>query len=153
MRQGLQIIKKENPLFDLKNITENEIRQLIKKLPPELGQPLLGAVLNRDLTGEGLKVLTASSFNEKEFGQLLLAEQDILRDLLGISTPKIDYLLKTALDQGALGGKINGSGGGGCLFVYAPYEPQKVARAIEESGGKPYIITIDSGLSSEKEFY
>lgn len=153
VKQGLEIIKKENPLFDLKKISENEIRQSIKTLPPELGQPLLGAVLNRDLTEEGLKVLTASPFDEKEFGRLLLAEQDILRDLLGISTPKIDYLLKTALKQGALGGKINGSGGGGCLFVYTPYEPEKVARAIEESGGKPYIITVDSGLSLEKEFY
>ncbi|HNT00951.1 MAG TPA: galactokinase family protein [Candidatus Saccharicenans sp.] len=152
VRQGLEMLKKENPLFDLKKITENEIRHLIKRLPPELGQPLLGAVLNRDLTGEGLKVLTARPFDEKEFGRLLLAEQDILRDLLRISTPRIDLLLKTALEHGALGGKINGSGGGGCLFVYAPHEPEKVARAIEESGGKPYIIAVDSGLSSEKEF-
>lgn len=69
-----------------------------------------------------LKVLTASSFNEKEFGQLLLARAGAHLGSIEISTPKIDYLLKTALDQGALGGKVNGSGGGGCLFVYAPYE-------------------------------
>jgi len=55
-------------------------------------------------------------------------------------------MLQAALRTGALGGKINGSGGGGCMFAYAPGEPEKVARAIEEEGGKAYIIKIDSGL-------
>ena len=52
-----------------------------------------------------------------------------------------------ALRGGALGGKIKGSGGGGCMFAYAPEQPEKVAEAIEQAGGKAYVITIDRGAT------
>jgi galactokinase len=32
------------------------------------------------------------------------------------------------------------------MFVYAPEDPEKVAKAIEAAGGKPYIINVDQGL-------
>jgi galactokinase len=54
-------------------------------------------------------------------------------------------MLDAAMSAGALGGKINGSGGGGCMFVYAPNDPKKVAEAIEKVGGKSYLIRIDDG--------
>jgi galactokinase len=44
-----------------------------------------------------------------------------------------------------LGGKINGSGGGGCMFAYAPNNPEHVAEAIEKAGGKAYIVQKDEG--------
>jgi galactokinase len=58
-------------------------------------------------------------------------------------------MIQAGLDAGALGGKINGSGGGGCMFVYAPENPEKVAKAIEQQGGKAYIITVDEGSRLE----
>jgi galactokinase len=42
-------------------------------------------------------------------------------------------------------GKINGSGGGGYMFTYAPKNPEHVAEAIEKVGGKAYIIQADEG--------
>jgi len=54
-------------------------------------------------------------------------------------------MLERAIKAGALGGKINGSGGGGTMFAYAPSNEKKVAKAIEEAGGKAYIIEITSG--------
>jgi len=48
-----------------------------------------------------------------------------------------------------LGGKINGSGGGGCMFAYAPTNPKLVAEAIERVGGKAYIIKSDEGTRIE----
>lgn len=147
--RGLEMIKKENPDFDLKKATESEIVPLIKNFPPEIKNPLLGAVLNRDLTKEGLKLFQAKSFDHKEFGRLLREEQRILRDLVGISTSKIDRMLQAAIAYGALGGKINGSGGGGCMFAYAPENPEAVARAVEAAGGKAYIVKVDSGLRVE----
>jgi galactokinase len=70
-----------------------------------------------------------------------------LRNAQRISTPKIDRMLDAALNAGALGGKINGSGGGGCMFVYAPTQPEQVADAIERAGGRAYVITVDEGTS------
>jgi galactokinase len=54
-------------------------------------------------------------------------------------------MLNAAIDVGALGGKINGSGGGGCMFAYAPENFEEVAEAIERVGGKSYIIQSDDG--------
>jgi len=65
--------------------------------------------------------------------------------LAQVSTPKIEAMMDAASNTGALGGKINGSGGGGCMFAYAPAHPEKVAEAIEQAGGKAYIVHSDNG--------
>lgn len=147
--RGWQLLKKVNPELDLATISEKELLKLTQNLPPEIRQPLHGAVLNRDLTREGLKIFQARTFDPQQFGRLLTEQQKILRELVGISTPKIDRMLQAALDSGALGGKINGSGGGGCMFAYAPDNPERVARAIEQSGGKPYVVRLESGIKVE----
>jgi hypothetical protein len=46
----------------------------------------------------------------------------------------------------ALGCKINGSGGGGCMFAYAPRRERDVAAAIESVGGKAYIVNVCGGV-------
>ncbi len=79
------------------------------------------------------------------FGELLNQQHRILRDDLNVSTKKIESMLSASKQAGAFGGKINGSGGGGCMFAYAPDNPNKVASAIESVGGKAYIIGKDEG--------
>jgi galactokinase len=106
---------------------------------------LAGTIRNRDITSEGLVLLRNETIDEARFGRLLLEHQTILRDDLGISTPKIDRMIDAACAAGALGGKINGSGGGGCMFVYAPEGPGVVAEAIARVGGQPHVVTIDGG--------
>jgi galactokinase len=147
---GIRYLKKTFQQFNLEKVTLAEINPFIKDFPAEIKNPLSGAILNRDLTKEGIKLFQAKNFDHREFGRLLNEQQKVLRDLVGISTKKIDHMLEMALEQGALGGKINGSGGGGCMFVYAPENPEAVARAIERAGGKAYLVTIDSGLKIEK---
>ena len=58
-------------------------------------------------------------------------------------------VIEAGLKAGAYGGKINGSGGGGCMFVYAPEHPETIAEAIEREGGKAYIISKDRGVCYE----
>ena len=69
----------------------------------------------------------------------------ILRDHLNISTPKIESMIDSAKEAGAVGCKINGSGGGGCMFAYAPGNASAVADAIESVGGKAFLVTADEG--------
>ena len=69
----------------------------------------------------------------------------MLRDTLNISTPKIEKLINASLNAGAYGAKINGSGGGGCMFAYAPKNPEEVLNAINSNGGKGYIVKSDIG--------
>jgi D-glycero-alpha-D-manno-heptose-7-phosphate kinase len=54
-----------------------------------------------------------------------------------ITNPLIDSIYTKALENGATGGKISGAGGGGFMFFYCPAVTKiKVAKAIEELGGR-----------------
>jgi galactokinase len=112
---------------------------------------LEGTARNHAMTREAKKLLMSATVDERRFGELLSAHHAVLRDVLRISTPKIDRMLDAAQYAGAYGGKINGSGGGGCMFAYAPEKPEGVADAIARVGGTPYIITVDEGTRVEKE--
>lgn len=59
-------------------------------------------------------------------------------------------MLAAAMEAGAVGGKINGSGGGGCMLGYAPKQTDQVADAIESAGGKAYIVKIDEDVKIER---
>ena len=61
----------------------------------------------------------------------------------------IDRALETAISAGAYGGKVNGSGGGGCLYVYAPEEK---ADAILEAVGKLGLPGKKLALSDGVQF-
>jgi len=53
------------------------------------------------------------------------------------------------LNAGALGAKLNGSGGGGCMFAYAPGKQHEVAEAIERVGGKAFIVSVAKGARTQ----
>jgi len=104
-----------------------------------------GTLQNRNILNTALLELKKSQPNHEKVGNLLSQHHIILRDVLKVSTPKIESMLDAALNAGAFGGKINGSGGGGCMFAYAPDNPDQVAEAIEKVGGRAYVIQSDSG--------
>lgn len=145
-------LKTVNPAFSLHEATLTEAAEFKDILTKDEYILLKGNLENRDILREALTVLDASatsaSIDHIRFGQLLTQHQTNLRDAQRISTPKIDRMLDAALAAGALGGKINGSGGGGCMFAYAPEHPEKVAEAIEREGGKAYVITVAEGTTT-----
>jgi galactokinase len=108
-----------------------------------------GTLKNRDLLKRALSELENEEPNHESIGQLLSDHHQVLRDVLKVSTPKIEAMMDAASNVGALGGKINGSGGGGCMFAYAPNNPEQVAEAIEKVGGKVYVIQADEGTRIE----
>lgn len=53
----------------------------------------------------------------------------------GISNPEIDEIYKTALANGATGGKISGAGGGGFFFFYCPrVSRHRLIKSLEKFG-------------------
>lgn len=55
----------------------------------------------------------------------------------GISNNTIDDIYQTAIENGAVGGKISGAGGGGFMFFYTENTNQyRVTEALENMGGK-----------------
>lgn len=141
----IEKIKEQLPDFSLHTFDSAEKEKLKAFLSEDDYTLLLGTLRNRDILREALDLFKADKMTDEILGNLLLEHHTILRDVLHISTPKIERMLDAAMNAGALGGKINGSGGGGCMFVYAPNNPEKVAEAIDKVGGKSYIISINEG--------
>ncbi len=149
-------LKTINPRFSLEDSVSSEAAEFKDFLTKDEYILLKGNLENRDILRDALVLLKTpigpgESFDHVRFGQLLTAHQANLRDAQRISTPKINRMLDASLTAGALGGKINGSGGGGCMFVYAPEHPEVVAEAIEREGGKAYIVTVAEGTTVVKE--
>jgi galactokinase len=144
---AIKKIKKALPPFDLKTTPYGEVEHIpCPDLTHEERKVLLGNIRNRDLLRQALDLLSREDFDPKRLGALLTSHHAVLRDAQGISTPKIEGMMDAALEAGALGGKINGSGGGGCMFVLAPGREGEVARAIEKAGGKAYPVSIGDGI-------
>jgi galactokinase len=135
--------------FSLGSATSASISEFRNRLSAEEFKLLAGTVRNHEITTEARSLLKESSFNHRRVGALLSEHQAVLRDVLRISTPKIDRMLDAALNAGALGGKINGSGGGGCMFEYAQENAESVAEAIERVGGRAYVVSVDEGTRVE----
>lgn len=137
-------VQAENRDFSLHTATVNEVAE-IESLSEEEMVLLTKTLLNRDITSEGMDLLQKKEVAGARLGDLLNRQHVILRDSLGVSTDKVETMLEAAIAAGAYGGKINGSGGGGCMFAYAPNAADNVATAIEEAGGKSYIVHVDKG--------
>ncbi len=145
----MQKIKEIDPDFSLLDANIDELEKYRADMNAEQYELLQDTIMNRNITHRAREVLKAGPLDEKSFGEMLNQHQSVLRDVLRISTPRIDQMLAAAMEAGAVGGKINGSGGGGCMFVYAPEQTNQVADAIESAGGKAYIVRIDEGVKIE----
>ena len=145
------IIKKHNATFDLKSAERVSLQRYKNLISEAQFEVLTGAVLNRDITQIAFQNFKAQNFDHREFGRLLTEHHQVSDRLLKISTPKINRMLEQAIAVGAYGGKINGSGGGGCMFVYAPENGAQIAKAIETVGARAYIVNVDEGVKVHEE--
>ncbi|HET8550614.1 MAG TPA: hypothetical protein VFL57_21535 [Bryobacteraceae bacterium] len=65
------------------------------------------------------------------------------RNAPGITTPLIDRLVEVTRRAGAVGAKVCGAGGGGCVFfLVKPGAKQAVSRVIEENGAEVLPVTV-----------
>jgi galactokinase len=107
----------------------------------------LTTIRNRDLTARALRVLSSGKPDPGLIGSTLDEHHALLRDGLHRSTPRIESLISASKKAGALGCKINGSGGGGTILAYAPGRGKEVVEAIGEAGGVPYPAKVSRGAN------
>ncbi len=144
---ALSILKQKDGHLNMQTIGPDQLNNMKNLLDQEQYDLLYANIRNREYTQQAKAELQKASFDHNKLGQLLNLHQAELRDRLKISTKKIDNMIDMALKAGALGAKINGSGGGGCMFAYAPDSTEQVAEAISKAGGKPYIIDVGMGAT------
>jgi mevalonate kinase len=77
-----------------------------------------------------------------ELGRLMNLNQLVLARI-GVSCPELEALIDAALDAGALGAKLSGSGGGGIMAALVTAETtEPVARAIVAAGGEAIVAPV-----------
>jgi len=146
---GIAELSKRIPGFSLRETPTDRILAELPNLPKEMALKLQANVTNRDLCQEARRMLESGGLDTARFGQMLDAHHAQLRDKLGISTPKLESLITASKQAGALGGKLNGSGGGGTMIAYAPGCEAEVAAAIDKCGGRGYIVKKAAGAIIE----
>lgn len=116
-------------------------------LPDKNKKALLANISNYKILTEAKEMLKSGKIDDVRLGQLLNAHHANLRDGLGVSSNAIEVILHTALAAGALGGKVNGSGGGGCCYVYArEADAPRILKAVADKGFPGVILKKDTGL-------
>lgn len=77
-----------------------------------------------------------------ELGGLMNLNQ-LLLERIGVSCPELEALNQAALEAGAFGAKLSGSGGGGIMVaLVAPERSEQVAEAIARAGGRPIVAPV-----------
>jgi len=95
----------------------------------------------RDMVDEGISILQNLSEPIESFGKLIHTNWTYKRSLSDqVSTLEIDSIYQSAMDAGAIGGKILGAGGGGFLLIFA--KPERHA-AIREKLSKLVHVPFD----------
>jgi hydroxymethylglutaryl-CoA reductase len=86
-----------------------------------------------EIAVEGKTALEAGDF--KKVGELMNENHTILHSI-EVSSKELDLLVDIARKEGALGAKLTGGGGGGCMTALTPGKElqEKVAQAIEKAG-------------------
>ena len=134
-----ELMAKKIDSFDRRTTPVNKVYELSKSHPSKERRMAEATLQNRDLTYRALRVLRSKSPDHNEIGEMLRQHHEILRDSLNRSTPKIERLIEAAYAAGALGCKINGSGGGGSMTAYTTDNEEDIISAIEDVGGKAYV--------------
>jgi galactokinase len=79
----------------------------------------------------------------QQFGSLLTASHESLRERLHVSVPALDDLVAAAVDSGAAGARLTGAGFGGCVVMVCRRADREGVRCglIERFySGKPSFV-------------
>lgn len=99
-----------------------------------------------------IDILNYNHSDINDFGRLLRESWNIKRKLTNkITNPEIDKIYESALEAGALGGKLLGAGGGGCMLFFV--EPDMQNKVREKLKNLLYIPFKFENLGSQIIYY
>lgn len=140
-------VREKVPGFHLKNVPMQDFPIYLNYVPDPLKVYLEAALLNHEITQRALVEFKRPQWDTERIGSLINEHHRVLKEYLKITLPLIDDMVDAALDAGALGAKIVGSGRGGSIVVLSrDGQQEKVIKALMEAGGKDaYAVNIDPG--------
>ncbi|MCF7827073.1 MAG: galactokinase [Candidatus Marinimicrobia bacterium] len=144
--QAIDILTKVDEDFRISEVGVDKIADYYDHLPIDLIPIFYATVTNHSFTQLALETLKQDHIDYQKIGSIMNQHHERLRDYLQITVPKINLMINIALEEGALGAKINGSGGGGTIAILAPGCEDRVCRALETIGAEAYPVTVDPGV-------
>ncbi len=145
---AITMVQNKIPAFIIENATIEDYELYKEYVSDELQPIFYGAVKNYEITKKALNALSKEVIDLNEVGGLMNQHHTILRDVLKITVPIIDTMIDGALRNGALGAKIVGSGGGGCIVALTDEksEEQVIKGILEAGASAAYKVYITQGV-------
>ena len=136
------------PQFDIHSANKSEYEEYLPLVPAVYRDHWHAAIFNHLLTQKARKILISGSLDIEQLGNCMNAHQKILDQRIQ-NTPEImQKQMQAACNAGALGSKIIGSGGGGCMVaIVTENTKEKVIKAFLKKGAKAaYEISLSTPL-------
>ncbi len=143
---SIAAVKEKVSDFDIHKADENDYKEFLGYVPEIYRDHWYATIFNHLLTQKARKMLKEGPIDIYQIGSWMNAHQKILQERIQ-NTPEIMQLqMKAALNAGAIGAKIIGSGGGGCMVAMVNDDSkEKVIRAFKKNGAKSaYEISLIS---------
>ena len=133
--------------FDIKTAKRKDLDKYLVHVPEDLQGYLYAAIVNHDITQRAFIEFKKPQPDYKKIGGLMSDHHEILKNILKVTVPRIDDMIEGALNAGAYGAKIVGSGGGGSIVVLAPPGKEtQVIEAIKKAGAiAAYEVSVAPG--------
>lgn len=147
-KTSIKQIKEQVPEFEISKSCINDYDRYFHLVDEKLQPVFYAALKNYEITKEAFKVMQQESIDINRIGELMDAHHKELKEHLKITVPIIDSMIEGAKSGGALGAKIVGSGGGGCIVAIAEAgKEQLVIDGILAGGASAaYKINIGKGV-------
>jgi len=122
--------------------TKNLVGAVLKKSKRETSKFEKYVSQVKEISGGAIRALQSGDSNL--LGSLMYENHELLRRV-GVSHPMLDKLVNKAKAAGALGVKMTGAGGGGCILALCEDDKDraKIARILKRQGGIPYLVSTD----------
>jgi mevalonate kinase len=153
--EGLKRLQLENTLQFVigntrrKRSTRNMVEGVreLKDKNPEVVGPIIYTMAG--LSQTGLDALLRG--DKQKLGDLMNINHGLL-SAIGVSTIELDDLVYAARQEGALGAKLTGAGGGGCMIALAEDENlSRIEKSIRASRGQSMRVNVtDEGVKTRK---
>ena len=146
--EAIATVQAKTQNFKIENATMKDYESNKAYVSEKLRPIFYGAIKNYEITKSAFNCLKKDEIDLNEVGRLMNAHHTVLKDILKITVPIIDKMIDGALAKGALGAKIVGSGGGGCIVALADEtNEENVIKGILDAGASAaYKVSISDGV-------
>ena len=142
---SIKFVKEKVSDFDIHKADENDYEEFLEYVPEIYQDHWYATIFNHLLTQKARKMLKEGPIDIYQIGSWMNAHKNFTRK--NSKYPEIMKLqMKAALNAGAIGAKIIGSGGGGCMVAMVNDDSkEKVIRAFKKNGAmSAYEISLIS---------